>query len=259
MGWKKDNDGISYSQIEAGTGIKSEHTIQSAILELKNKKFIEVSEGNKWSPSRYKISQTIVIPPTAFSASQPTAKSAIQPIAVFTPPAKSAVDSVAESATLPVAETANTKDIIKEINKEEGVDPLKHPRVSVSQKTIGEAEYQLSRVLGITSSKPNRNLAMERPLAHAWQVAYRSKFNEGYAWIKSVDDRGVRILEGCGLPIDEIIQVAKGMWSQPNDFDYNRSKSLGKFADKFNEFRSKVRALKPRESGATGIFRTEVA
>lgn len=264
-GYSKDTDKLSFSQFKKITGM-SQTSVSSGIKScITNDILIREKCGASFV---YKFNNQLVqsLDQVVQSLDQSSPNNGLvvqsldQSKVCTSPKIGLPLNQKHENGPLKVVQSLDTQYIYNNnIKGEEGEDPLKHPLAVVPKQTVEEGEKQLSRVLGITSSKPTRNLAMERPLAHAWQVAYRSKFNEGYAWIKSVDDRGVKILEGCGVAIEEIIHVAKGMWSQPRDFDYNRSKSLGKFADKFNEFRSKVGALKPRESGATGCFRSEVA
>ena len=59
-GWGKTWDGISYSQLREGTGIKSNTTIQNALSDLKTRGLIEIKESsNKTLPNQFRVTETV--------------------------------------------------------------------------------------------------------------------------------------------------------------------------------------------------------
>ncbi len=54
-GWNKESDELSYTQIAAGTGIKSSATISEALKLLEKKQYIIKTIGDKWDTVSYRI------------------------------------------------------------------------------------------------------------------------------------------------------------------------------------------------------------
>jgi phage replication O-like protein O len=60
-GWHKEWDGLAYSQIKEGTGIKSDPTVNKALTELLGKEYIRQVKGDKWDAAQYALNVTIEI------------------------------------------------------------------------------------------------------------------------------------------------------------------------------------------------------
>lgn len=60
-GWNKEKDRLSYSQIEIGTGIRSEATICTALKLLIERKFLIASAGSAWKAMTYALNSTLII------------------------------------------------------------------------------------------------------------------------------------------------------------------------------------------------------
>ena len=61
FGWNKTNDALSYTQIAAGTGIRSSATISSALKLLEAKQYIIKITGNQWDTVSYCINSALEI------------------------------------------------------------------------------------------------------------------------------------------------------------------------------------------------------
>lgn len=60
-GFNKDQDRLSYSQIEQGTGIGSSATVSTAVKVLLEKKYIVKVPGNPWKPMGYRLNSALEI------------------------------------------------------------------------------------------------------------------------------------------------------------------------------------------------------
>lgn len=60
-GWQKEEDRLSYGQIEAGTGISSSATVSTAIKILLEKNYIIKVPGSAWRPMGYRINSALEI------------------------------------------------------------------------------------------------------------------------------------------------------------------------------------------------------
>jgi len=83
IGWHKISDEISFSQIKEGTGIKSNHTIISALDDLVKNGYIIVHKSKgQWSTNKYILNLEFEISvPSAKNALEPSAKNALEPSA----------------------------------------------------------------------------------------------------------------------------------------------------------------------------------
>lgn len=61
VGWNKESDELSYTQIASGTGIKSSATISEALKVLEAKQYIIKTPGDKWDTVTYKINLALEI------------------------------------------------------------------------------------------------------------------------------------------------------------------------------------------------------
>jgi hypothetical protein len=109
-GWHKSVDDISFSQIKTGTGIKSNHTVISALEELTAKGHIVIiSHEGQWQSNSYAINIDFTMtlpedePPGAKNAPEENNRSS----------AKNAPGPGAENALEPSAKNAPTKDTVK--------------------------------------------------------------------------------------------------------------------------------------------------
>ncbi len=66
VGWNKDEDGISYSQLIKGTGIVSRTTIKKGLDELDALGAILIRSAGKWTANRYRLNPNfeIILPST---------------------------------------------------------------------------------------------------------------------------------------------------------------------------------------------------
>jgi phage replication O-like protein O len=82
-GWHKEWDGLAYSQIKEGTGIKSDPTVNKALNELLEKEFIRQVKGDKWDAAQYALNTTIEIEvdngPTIETIAEPTIENKAEP------------------------------------------------------------------------------------------------------------------------------------------------------------------------------------
>lgn len=158
-GWHKSTDDISFSQIKAGTGIKSNHTIIAALKELTEKDHILViSHEGQWQSNGYAINIdfTMIVP----EDEPPSAKNA--PEESEPPSAKNAPSSGVKNAPGSSAKNAHTKDMFKNTikNKEEAAKKTAAPASPV--KPVKKKP--------VTKKKPDK-----KPVPPAVE-AYREQF-----------------------------------------------------------------------------------
>jgi phage replication O-like protein O len=70
VGWKKESDALSYAQIIAGTGIKSDATVSEALKVLVGKTYILKSPGDKWEATTYTLNTDFEVTDVSSPASK---------------------------------------------------------------------------------------------------------------------------------------------------------------------------------------------
>jgi phage replication O-like protein O len=80
VGWNKEEDSISYSQIKDGTGIKSDATISKAIKALVGLDVVRTRvNGDRWKANSYRLNRSFVLPSTTENEVEPTSKNEVEP------------------------------------------------------------------------------------------------------------------------------------------------------------------------------------
>jgi hypothetical protein len=117
-GWKKDSDQLSYTQIAAGTGIKSPSTLREALKSLGERGYILASSKSKWDATSYRLNTAleIEVPTTEIEVDKPTTE-----IVVAT---KTVVATTTKTVALPTTISVDTKERSKE--RERGGERTPH-------------------------------------------------------------------------------------------------------------------------------------
>lgn len=90
---------------------------------------------------------------------------------------------------------------------------------------------------------PNRttgSLVRKKDLTDAWCAAYREVHGSRYLFQGAKDGKAADVLITLGLPVDEIIGIARKAWAFKGGFNSKMAASLAGFVSRFNEIRSEV-------------------
>lgn len=143
-GWKKDSDKLSYSQIAAGTGIKSPGTLSAAIKVLTDGGHIIGTSSEKWQPTSYQLN-------TAFELEVPTTKIEVDSTTTeIEATTEIIVAPTTEIVALPTTKIVDTKESIKETVNKESVRKTRTPRTPKqgSLDSLHEACQIAKRAIG---------------------------------------------------------------------------------------------------------------
>ncbi len=119
VGWKKESDQLSYSQIATGTGIKSPATLRAAVKELLDGRYIIGTSTSKWDATSYRLNAAleIEVPTTENEVDAPTTENEVA--------SKTVVGTDSKTVVAPTTENEDTKERIKEKKESGGETPTR--------------------------------------------------------------------------------------------------------------------------------------
>jgi hypothetical protein len=83
--------------------------------------------------------------------------------------------------------------------------------------------------------------APKRALTDAWVSAYQQVNKRPYLFQGAKDGRAADTLLKLGLPVDEIIGIAKAAWNNSEGFNCKQAASLAGFASRFNDIQQELK------------------
>lgn len=151
-GWNKESDRLSYTQIAAGTGIKSSATISEALKLLETKHYIIKTTGDQWDTVTYQLNSALKI-----EANTATESPALKNEATSEIKAKPALKN--EAVSLQKLNTQEEKKKNKDTKRERVQPHTPRPPTPVPKKqtTLSfahEAVTSYQRLTGVKRAPP---------------------------------------------------------------------------------------------------------